>query len=132
VRAVIDTNVLVSALMREGTPPAEVLDDVVKGTLAVLYDQRILDEYREVLARSRFAFEPSKAETLLCFIVSTGELIPDALFAVQLPDPDDQPFADVASAGGADVLITGNAKDFPADKRSVSFRPKSGWTSRSG
>lgn len=52
-KAVIDTNVLVSGLIKQGTPPAEVLSDLVSGVLVVLYDQRILEEYRDVLARPR-------------------------------------------------------------------------------
>jgi predicted nucleic acid-binding protein len=50
VKAVIDTNILVSGLMKHGTPPAEVIDDLLAGVLVPLYDQRIIDEYREEYA----------------------------------------------------------------------------------
>lgn len=105
-KVVVDTNVLVSALLRQRTPPAAVLDAVLRGDLTILYDQRILDEYREVLARPKFAFDAA-------VITSAGLLVPDAAFPHSLPDPDDQPFADVAFTGGADVLITGNKVHFP-------------------
>lgn len=115
-KAVIDTNVLVSGLLKQGTPPAEVVADVLSGVLVVLHDQRILDEYRDVLARPKLGIEPAKAEAVLEFIEAEGIGVQDAHFAGQLPDPDDQPFADVASTGEADVLITGNTKHFPVGR----------------
>lgn len=114
-KVVIDTNVLVSALLRQGTPPAAVVDGLLREELTVLYDQRILDEYREVLARTKFGFDSGDVDALLRFITSTGLLVPDAAFPHALPDPDDQPFADVAFTGGADALITGNKAHFPVE-----------------
>lgn len=112
-RAVIDTNVLVSALLKKGTPPAEVIADVLSGVLVVLYDQRILAEYREVLARPRLKLARQKVEALLEVIAADGIEVVDAEYDAELPDSDDQPFAAVAFTGGAEVLITGNTKDFP-------------------
>jgi putative PIN family toxin of toxin-antitoxin system len=116
VKAVVDTNVLVSGLLKQGTPPADVVADVLTGTVVVLYDQRILNEYRDVLARPKFGIEPGKVEALLEFIAVDGVEILDARFAGELPDPGDQPFADAAFTGGADVLITGNTKHFPVGR----------------
>ncbi len=115
-KAVVDTNVLVSGLLKQGTPPAEVIADVLAGMLVVLYDGRILDEYRDVLARPKFGIDTGKVDALLEFIVGEGIEVTDARFAGQLPDPDDQAFADVASTGEADVLITGNPKHFPVGR----------------
>jgi putative PIN family toxin of toxin-antitoxin system len=112
VRVVIDTNVLVSGLIKQGTPPAEVVADVLAGELVPLYDQRTIDEYREVLSRPRLKIPTEKADALLELIIADGLEVHDARFAGQLPDPDDQPFADVAFTGKADLLITGNTKDF--------------------
>ena len=76
VRAVIDTNVLVSGLMKKGTPPAEVLSDVVAGVLVPLYDERVMIEYREVLARPKFKKVPvDKAEAFLELIAVDGERV---------------------------------------------------------
>lgn len=99
---VIDTNVLGSALLRQGTPPAAVVEALVP-------------EYREVLARPKFGFDVESVDALLRFIMSAGLLVSDAAFSHALPDPDDQPFADVAFTGGADALITGNKVHFPVD-----------------
>lgn len=54
-----------------------------------------------------------EADAVLEFIVAGGLEVLEARFTGQLPDPDDQPFADVAFAGEADLLITGNTKHFP-------------------
>lgn len=115
-RAVIDTNVLVSGLLKQGTPPAEVIADLLAGTLVALYDQRIIDEYREVLARPKLKIPAEKVKALLEFIVADGVEVLDAHFSGQLLDVDDQPFADVAFTGEAEVLITGNTKDFPVGR----------------
>jgi len=113
VKAVIDTNVLVSGLLKQGTPPAEVVDDVLAGELVPLYDSRMLNEYRGVLARPKFRrVSPENVRVLLELIVAGGREVPNAHFAGQLPDPGDQPFADVAFTGDADLLITGNKRDF--------------------
>jgi len=52
-------------------------------------------------------------DVLVRFVTSSGLLVPDAVFPHAPPDPDDQPFADVAFTGGADALITGNRAHFP-------------------
>jgi predicted nucleic acid-binding protein len=72
-----------------------------------------LAEYEEVLLRPKFKFDPAKVEDLLRFFVSSGRLVENASFPSQLSDETDQPFVDVAFTGRADVLITGNVKDFP-------------------
>ena len=62
----MDTNVLVSAFIRpEASPPAEVLDDILSGKVTLLYDDRILAEYAEVLGRKRFGFGPEDVEQLI-------------------------------------------------------------------
>lgn len=112
-RVVIDTNVLVSGLMTKGTPPVRVVDDLRSGDLVALYDQRILSEYRDVLVRPKLTrIHLPDAMDLLDFIDSDGEEVEGAHVARQLPDPNDQPFADVAFTGKADLLITGNTRDF--------------------
>ena len=115
VRAVIDTNVLVSALMRcnDDTPPAKVLNDFRHGVLVLLYDERMMGEYQEVLQRPKFGLDPRLVDELLELIRELGEPIDAAAFPGEVLDPDDRPFVDVAFTGRADILITGNVKDFP-------------------
>ena len=54
--AVIDTNILVSALWSRNGAPARILSLIISGELIPCYDYRILCEYREVLTRPKFKF----------------------------------------------------------------------------
>ena len=91
--------------------------EVASGRLTALHDDRIVAEYEEVLARPKFKFPLRLVRDLLDLIINDGERVLSAEFKGQrLPDPDDQPFADVAFSGRADVLITGNGADFPVGR----------------
>lgn len=114
-RVVLDTNVLVSGLMSPHGPPATVVDLVGSGTLRVCFDGRILEEYRDVLARPRLSLESSVVETVLARLTSNGIRVAPRPVRAPLPDPDDQPFLEVALAAEADYLVTGNQRHFPAD-----------------
>ncbi len=115
-RIVLDTNVLVSGLLSPQGPPGRILDLVTSGDVVVLYDDRVLAEYRDVLARPRFRFAASQQAAVLDFIEAEGELVPSPPLDVKLSDPDDLPFLEVAAAGAADALVTGNQRHFaPAD-----------------
>ena len=109
-RIVPDTNVLVSGLLSPQGPPGRVLDLVTSGAVVVLYDDRTIAEYREVLARPHFRFGTGRIAALLDLIEAEGELVPSPPLALTLPDPDDLPFPEVAAAGSADALVTGNRR----------------------
>ncbi len=117
-RIVLDTNVVVSGLHSPSGVPARLIEALAGSPHVLLYDVRILAEYREVLARPKFAerITPERAASFVRGMEERGERI-DATgtaLAVTLPDPDDAPFAEVAIAGKADALVTGNRKHFPA------------------
>ena len=57
-RIVVDTNVLVSGLLSPHGPPGRMVDGIVAEELVVLFDDRILDEYRDVLGSPRFGSGP--------------------------------------------------------------------------
>ncbi len=111
-RVVLDTNVLVSGLLNPHGSPGRVLDLAVAGALVLLYDDRILAEYREVLSRARFGFSAVDVSTLLAVFEWSGEAVVAGPLEVELPDPDDLPFLEVAAAGEADALVTGNPRHF--------------------
>ena len=109
---VLDTNVLVSALLTPHGPPARVLDLALSGSVRVAYDDRILDEYRSVLRRERFRFDPAAVADLLAYLQSSGLHVTAPPQSPLRADASDQAFFEVAMAG-ADALITGNLKHFP-------------------
>jgi putative PIN family toxin of toxin-antitoxin system len=114
-RAVVDTNILVSALLRPGSVPDAVLQAIVSGRLTPVVCDAILAEYAEVLSRPRFAFSARAVEELLVLLgqQSAWVALPPYDGEPALPDPEDWPFVACALAAGCPVL-TGNTRHFPA------------------
>ncbi len=108
---VLDTNILVSALLSPFGPPARVLDMVLSGDIRAAYDDRLMAEYREVLARPKFGFAPGDVATVLAYLEADGERVTARPLQRALPDPDDLPFLEVAVQAEA-VLITGNTAHY--------------------
>lgn len=89
---------------------------MLRGEITVAYDMRISDEYHEVLARPAFGFARGDVERLLQFIERAGVLVPSRPLGLHLPDPDDEPFVEVAVAAGCKAVVTGTTKHFAAVK----------------
>jgi len=112
-RIVLDTNVMVNGLHNPDGKPGRVIDLILGGRVQVFYDDRILGEYLDVLARPHLAIEPSNTQAIVGYIRLAGErVIALPLPEGALPDPDDFPFAEIAISGKAEALVTGNAKHF--------------------
>lgn len=116
-RIVLDTNVLVAGLLSPHVAPAAVLQLILAGVAVLCFDTRIMSEYREVLRREKFGFERALTEELLEFLETQGELVASVPLHLALPDPADAMFLEVGVAGGADYVVTGNLKHFPAKMR---------------
>ena len=118
-RAVIDTNVLVSAMVNPHGTPARVIAAVLAGACTPLLDDRLVDEYRSVLLRPKFRFDKRDVEALIAALVTVGEYVLVRPLAVELPDPDDLPVLEVAVSAGADAVVTGNVRHFRAAARDL-------------
>jgi putative PIN family toxin of toxin-antitoxin system len=112
VRVVVDSNILVSGLLSPHGPPAQILRLALRGDLTLLHDARIVAEYREVLLRPRFGFDPNDAQALLHGLERAGAVVLAKPLPVELPDPDDLPFLEVAVSGSAAALVTGNRRHY--------------------
>lgn len=62
---VIDTNVLVSAMLKRNTPPDKVIRHIFEGNIIPLLNEEILNEYREVLNRPKFSFPGNAVKDML-------------------------------------------------------------------
>lgn len=114
-RAVIDTNVLVPALINPEEIPARVIDEIRAQTLQPVLGQAILDEYRDVLTRPHFGFSPDTVDDLIEDMVALAlSLSPAKLDASTLPNPDDAPFIATALAAVCPI-VTGNVRHFPPE-----------------
>jgi putative PIN family toxin of toxin-antitoxin system len=111
---VMDTNVLVSALLSPHGPPASVLRLVVNGAARIAFDERIMQEYREVLRRPDFPFRDAQIDALLGHFEEVGLRVTSMPLSAQIPDPDDLPFVEVALSSQADCIVTGNKRHFQA------------------
>ena len=70
--AVIDTNVLVSAMLKYQSVPGEIAHEALLGDLIPLLCDEIIAEYREVLARPKFRFDQEAVEILIDGIIARG------------------------------------------------------------
>ena len=115
--AVIDTNVLVSSLLKRDSIPAKILDSVISGIIVPLFNEEILEEYAEVLSRKEFGFSVEDIGKLMNFIVQNGLLLEKTAIQETLPDPDDAVFYEIVMGARKNrdaYLVTGNIRHFPA------------------
>lgn len=124
--AVIDTNVLVSALLSENPDSAtvQVLRKILKGEIVPLFSRDIMSEYSSVLRRSKFGFDPETVDILLTAISEKGIEIDPNPTGATLPDMFDLPFYEVAveKRDEGAYLVTGNLKHFPKEPFIVTAR----------
>jgi len=113
VNVVVDTNVIVSALINPSGVPASILSLVMEDKISVCYDARILYEYMEVLSRPRFGFTKTEISTLVDLVKENGTVVAPKKLSITMKDPDNAAFAEVAYGGQARYLITGNKVHFP-------------------
>ena len=113
--AVIDTNVIVSALLSHynDTATVVIMRKIIRGEVIPLYNESILNEYIEVLNRKKFSFTESMISATLKVIIDYGIILDSIESDVSLPDPKDLVFYEVALSKDDSFLVTGNIKHFP-------------------
>jgi putative PIN family toxin of toxin-antitoxin system len=113
VRAVIDSNVLISGLLWRG-PPHQLLAHLADGTLSLVSSPALLAELLEVLKRPKFAKIVEEARVDLEALVNDVRFIAEVLDPPPLErpvsrDPDDDAVLSLAVHARADFIITGDA-----------------------
>ena len=115
--AVIDTNVLVSALFakRADSAPVVIVEKLFEGAVVPVLSNEILEEYSEVLHREKFGFDAGTVDCFLRELVRRALLLEPESVDTVLPDLKDIPFYAVTLSSGTDktYLVTGNLKHFP-------------------
>jgi putative PIN family toxin of toxin-antitoxin system len=112
----LDTNVIASAVMTPDGTCAQILDMLADGVFAICADDRILAEYDSVLRRPGLRIVAEDADVVLELMRAVAEPVGAVPLLVDLPDPHDVPFLEVAAAANA-VLVTGNLRHYPARSR---------------
>lgn len=116
IRAVIDTNVIISGLMKPESNPGEILKKLPGSDIFPVVSMSMLEEYVRVMNRKKFGFSKDEIRTLILLLgraAFDGGKPADDLKVIP---PDDAIFVSAAITGGADYLITGNTKHFPQKK----------------
>jgi|SRR5271157_2658698 len=115
IRVVVDTNVLVSALISPFGNEAQALDAVQKDRLIPCISPNILIEYAEVLARPKFGFARDEINGLMELLKSKGLLCEPTPVSGASPDSGDDDFIACALEAQAKFIVTGNKRHFPAE-----------------
>lgn len=122
---VIDTNVLVSAMYSNASPPFTILEMVESNNLIPIFDKRMLKEHYDVLNRDKFVnkfgkeFVDLMVRDTLYTLVKNGIYINDVQKTMQdIKDEGDIPFFEVKESSQEfdSMLVTGNTKHFPEDE----------------
>lgn len=115
IHAVIDTNVIVSALFTRNQEAAtfKVLETLQKRRIKWIYNEDILKEYKEVLSRPKFHLPTSDVNNIINFVIEEGIIGLRKRSKEFFPDPKDIVFYEVAMSKEDAYLVTGNKKHFP-------------------
>jgi putative PIN family toxin of toxin-antitoxin system len=114
-KIVLDTDVIVSALMNSNGIPGRILALVLNGKIKILYDNRIIFEYIDVLSRKNFGFSEEIIHDMIDYFRNDGEYINSEHSNIKFIDDTDKKFYEVFKSGEAQYLVTGNIKHFPKE-----------------
>ena len=112
VRVVLDTNVLIGALITKGTPPDKLYRAWLRGEIELVTSPAQLAELADVLGRPRLQkFLDADEAAAIVENLGTRALILDDSLGVNLsPDPQDNPILAAAINGKADLIVSGDKK----------------------
>ena len=125
IRVVLDTNIVVSALLQPLGPPAQIFVLALGGSIQLCVSGSVYAEYEEVISRPRFARSAELISATLQAIREKGIWVRPTERVTACADPDDNIFLECAQAANADYVVTGNLKHFPpswAESRVVTPR----------
>jgi uncharacterized protein len=115
IRVVLDTNVIVSALLKPQGVEAAVLLLVLHGTVALAISEPVLTEYEEVLSRPKFKRPAEVVTGLVIRLRTIGHLVRPKHTLAVIPHESDNRFLECAEAAQVHFLITGNKRHFPPE-----------------
>jgi putative PIN family toxin of toxin-antitoxin system len=114
IRLVLDTNVVVSAMLNSSGTAADVLRFALNQEVQLCVSEAILEEYEGVLRRPKFRRSERVISALMKAIRATAEKVePTETLAVSADEADNRSL-ECAKAAGADYIVTGNQQRFPA------------------
>ncbi len=122
-KIILDTNVLISALISPDGIPCKIIDElVIEKVVSICTSEIIVREYFDVINKDKFKQHRSfyvNAEILLGYIEEIAEKFTPTAVVDLLKAKTDNKFLELAFESKADYLITGNIKDFSLQKAGV-------------
>lgn len=118
-RVVLDTNILLSALIVRGTPPDRLYEEWRHGRFELASAERQLEELNRVSRRPFFQarIKPSEIGRMINDIHRLAVMCDPLPLVTISPDPDDDFLLAIAQVAGADYLVTGDKSDLLILKR---------------
>lgn len=119
-RAVLDTNILLSAFWSQSGAAHQILRELLAGRWIAVIENHLSTEYEEILKRHTADITPTfdeidRALDGLCVLAERRKLCPG--WIPVLPDADDEPILQLAFEAQVPYIITRNARDFAGAER---------------
>ena len=114
--AVIDTNVVVSSMLKKESVPWLIMNMVDENTIIPLLNQDILNEYIEVITRNKFNFSEASINEVISRIKEKAIFLEKEQTLEEFIDKDDIVFFEIVLSARSTMdayLITGNMKHYP-------------------
>jgi putative PIN family toxin of toxin-antitoxin system len=112
-RAVLDTNVIVSGLLSPRGNARLTLAMAFARKFDLIVSEELFAEYEVVIRRPKFRFRSDEIDEALAEIRRVGEVVKPTDKVSESPDETDNRFLECAATGSADYLVTGNISHFP-------------------
>ena len=114
IKAVYETNVIVSALLTSEGIPAILLDLAMQQEVTLFLSEEILQEYEGVLSRPKFDFSAKLVRRFTRLLKTKSKVVKPKHLGFHLNDPGDDKFLACAVAGKVNYVVTGNTRHFPS------------------
>ena len=115
---VLDTNVLISGLLKIESYPGLVLKEILSENIILLINQEVLDEYTEVMSRPKFKFDKYMVYEFIEILEQYIEYVNVKTIDIQFNDEKDKVFYEIFKSYKLTnnvYLVTGNLKHFPKE-----------------
>ena len=119
IHAVIDTNVIISSMLTNNpySPTKVVINKIWENQIIPMINSEIMDEYRDVLSRSKFRFTETDILEMLNILSLKGKEYVPEYTQKDFIDPDDAIFYETYLMREDSYLVTGNLRHFPTEHR---------------
>ena len=115
-RVVLDTNILISALITKETPPDQLYQAWLRNEIELVTSAAQIDEVTDVLARPdlRRYVDSDEAAQMVAAIHQRATVLSEVPVTRRSPDPKDDPILAAAVAGDAELVVSGDKSDMLA------------------